>query len=326
MIGDCEFSVILFPLVDAMRLVGVFTSVLLVIIFAPRVFNGFCVPLNDSTVRAYKFLSRKKVLFFLCFCFCQLLAWPLGMPPLDLTVLAVSLGAGLLVALWFGSQGLNIPLGHGLALTIDKAPNVGVKLSEYVVSFHIGADIVKNRRRTVKKILRNLKKIKCLEHKYDVVFKSWIFGTRGSKNNSAKCFRFFLLSAWYYIWLFLIGIISASGMWAYVVHTDSNYQLVDKGLCIAVAATIIALIGLVGSYSISSWLAPGVFGNVAPGFRNDIAHRALKNIEEGTQGFTTHFISLRPLSLQYLIAMSITNRRVFKSSDGNEAGFVLVHQ
>ncbi|MFJ5299183.1 hypothetical protein ACIQAL_21960 [Pseudomonas sp. NPDC088368] len=296
---------------------------LLVVIVANSRSNRFRLPLDNWTVRTFEVLSQPILMCFVFFCFARSLMWICGIAPWDIQAYFVAFLFGLGVAFWLRSQGLFIPLGYGVKLTIDKAPDLGVETSEYVFSFHVGENMLKHRQEVTQIVARNLLRLSDMDQPYDVVFKSWVLGTHNAKLDVAKRFRRCLLLVVLCLCIFLTGICLAGAMWKYTLYYQHDFYLVEVGAITGLASFVVPASVILWCYSVSFIVSPEIFKKVAPGFHNGLSVALLKKLSKATVLYDVELLPLRPLSTVYLGALSVGSRKAFESCDGNEGGFVL---
>lgn len=243
----------------------------------------------------------------------------------ELTIFLISTFLGICLKLLIGPKGLGMPLGHGLTMTIDKAPSVGISLSEYVVSFHVDRNFVKKRQQVTDLIAESVNLLKATGNTYDVVLKSWIFGSRGpSTETRVKYFRRSLYIVLPTLLAFLAALLVACAL-GYCAKQSGDTQLIESCIRLVVVGMVVTPIVitllLIFAKNMIKVASKNQLGN-----NPDTAARVLaRSLINKTHVHCGQFISPRPIPKFYLLSMSIITPQVIKACGGDEAGFVLVH-
>jgi hypothetical protein len=289
-----------------------------------------CIPLKRITYEIFRVLGRTETVFLMVASAVYLIAsWAVSrnlfnLTQVGLSILSLVVGVGFYFAI--GRKGIGLPLGYGVVVTIDKAPELGFPLSERVLSFHVNRKFLKYREEALARIAETILLFNENYRSHDAVFISWIFSNkariREKHADSYKKVRFYLLAANAFALAVAVGLILIFVDWVYNLATknfDGSHAavLVLMGIilvCIAVNIIYVIVARNQARIIISADNAIEIsdrVGTVADGLK----------LPEGM--FSRVNIDHQPMSLVHLASFSIT-RKVMKSAIGIESGFVLI--
>ena len=318
---------------------GIFTWCWVVVcLLIPRRRKDFRVPLGRNLLRLYRLMMNRIV-------FCLLLVGgfilplsvldhvtsnlllpalnltPISFPALNLIVLAIA--AAVPMQLMLGAEGWLLPLGRGLVLSIERTPTLtGIRLSRYVLCFHVKRDFFEHRRKVTDLMVNALRQVRQTSDQYDIVLKSWIFSERDEQKERRVGKVRILMGR--IRTLFIMGLFQVPLLIVALWNTESSLALA----CIKGAAIIaLPLVWLTTRYLRSaSRLMYRISVNTggcidsAPGVAIGLLQR---EIARRAKGYRHSFIEPQPISKIQLVCLSLTSSRVMKTCGGTEAGLVL---
>lgn len=241
-----------------------------------------------------------------------------------------------------GGKGFGVPLGHGLKVTIDRAPKLGLSMSKYVMSFHVDRQFIKHRLTITELMIDTMNSVNVAGLEYDFVLKSWLFADRKTCDESlvkkvALCQRT-LRSG---VLSFIPICIAVLAIWFMAYFGANNEDLINYGMILfifgisLVIATPIFMWLRIRRLTSAVCLAPAHEG------QTEILKILSKKLSNKTPDFTCLFISYRPTPLLHLIAASFRKqptpplkrgatthtptKKMTSTFIGIEAGFVMTH-
>ena len=318
---------------------GIFTWCWVVVcLLIPRRRKDFRVPLGRNLLRLYRLLMNRigfslllvggvclpvSVLYHVAsgLLIPALDLAPISLPALNLIVFAIAVAVP--IQLVHGAKGWSLPLGRGLVLSIERAPRLpGIRLSRYVLCFHVKRDFFKNRRTVTDLMVNALREVRQVSDQYDIVLKSWMFSERDEQTERRVGKLRILMGR--IRTLFIMGLFQAPLLIVALWDSESSQALAcAKGAAVVAlplvwlttrylrsASRLMRRISVNAGGSIDS--APGVAIGL---LQREIARRA--------KGYRHSFIAPQPISKVHLVGLSLTSSRVMKTCGGTEAGLVL---
>ncbi|WP_095153460.1 hypothetical protein [Pseudomonas sp. Irchel 3E13] len=246
---------------------------------------------------------------------------PVIIPALNLIVFAIAVAVPM--QLMLGAKGWSLPLGRGLMLSIERAPTLpGIRLSRYVLCFHVKRDFFEHRRAVTDSMVNALRQLRQVSDQYDIVLKSWMFSERDEKKERRVGKLRILMGR--IRTLFIMGLFQVPLLVFALWDSESSLALA----CFKGAAVIVLPLAwlttrylrsasrLMRRISVNSGGSIDSAPSVAIGLlQREIARRA--------KGYRHSFIAPQPISKVHLVGLSLTSSRVMKTCGGTEAGLVL---
>ncbi|MCU1720442.1 hypothetical protein [Pseudomonas sp. 5P_5.1_Bac1] len=246
---------------------------------------------------------------------------PVIFPALNLIVFAIAVAVPM--QLMLGAKGWSLPLGRGLMLSIERAPTLpGIRLSRYVLCFHVKRDFFEHRRAVTDSMVNALRQLRQVSDQYDIVLKSWMFSERDEKKERRVGKLRILMGR--IRTLFIMGLFQVPLLVFALWDSESSLALA----CFKGAAVIVLPLAwlttrylrsasrLMRRISVNSGGSIDSAPSVAIGLlQREIARRA--------KGYRHSFIAPQPISKVHLVGLSLTSSRVMKTCGGTEAGLVL---
>lgn len=232
---------------------------------------------------------------------------------------AVLGGAGFFLV---GPKGWELPLGQGLSLTIDHAPSVGVKLSTYVISFHVKEDFMTHRHEVATRIAEVMLQVQAAGGSYDFVMKSWLFAHFDAHSAQLiKQVRRRMRSLRRTFFVGAIPLLAAGEIWLIASLKDSA-ELLSAGLWVLVGG--LGLATLISGLLLHACKKRMQAVCVSLGTATAVASRVMaKEVCRKAPGFSHHFIAHRPIRLLHLVSLCVTMPKVIRTCRAAEAGVVL---
>lgn len=297
-------------------------------VWGPKFTNSFRVTPNAVSLVFLQFFSYRSVICLLLIGAAHL---PLSVLRLwnayEYTPLGILLGAillGLLILFAIGPKGFELPLGHGLSMTLDRAPRVGVALSKYVLSFHVKKNIVEEHRQIIDLIADAVCRVKTAGGEYDLVLKSWLFARSGRRDEQVKQVRRRMRTISRTVRVYLPIYLIVCVFLGFVASKEGSSQWLEVWVWAFLGGLGLAVltIGLV-LYSARK-LMQAICINSNRSSPTLVARELARELSGKTPGYRQHFIAQRPISLVNLFSFSVSHRKVIKKCGGAEAGIVLV--
>lgn len=272
-------------------------------------------------IRVLLFLSLKYVLMVILVSAFYSLARLLDEDDSQVEVLGVSMLAGVFLSFILGPKGLVMPLGHGLSMTIDKAPRLGGSLSKYVINFHADEKLGTARAKITALIVETITSIHGSHGNYDFVLKSWIFASHGKSEDPKvlllrKCLRW-LRPVFASIPVLLV-------VAAVLVDMKSHAGVRIFGMWLGLLGPIIALMSSITLLLYSERLIVTLIGNRER--QHTGAKMLAEKISKKIEGFDVRYIGITPIPKIHLLSMSVTKPKVVNGFFGEEAGIIFVRQ
>ena len=243
---------------------------------------------------------------------------------------ADTLLAAILMALMFllaiGPKGFEMPLGHGLSVTIDRAPRVGVELSKYVLSFHVKKNILKEHQQIIDLIEDTVCRVKAAGGKYDLVLKSWLFARSGRRNERVKQVRRRMRTIYRTVRVYFPIFLTICVLWCFGALRGESKQWLDVGRWVLIGGIGLAVSTIILVLYSARKLMQAICiaqTRISPTLVTRVLARELS---AKTPAYRQQFIAQTPISMMGLFSFSVLHRKVIKKCGGAEAGIVLVRK
>lgn len=297
-------------------------------VLGPKFTSNFRVTPNAISLGLLKLLSLRSVMCLLLIGAVHLLLSVLRLwSPNDVTPVFVLLAAvlvGLMFLLAIGPKGFDMPLGHGLSVTIGKAPRVGVTLSKYVLSFHVKKNFVKENRQIIDLIADAVYRVKAAGGEYDFVLKSWVFARTGRATKGVKQVRRRMRTINRTIWAYLPIFLTVCAFWGFGAFKGDSSQWFEVAIWAALGGGALAVLMIVLVLYSARKLMQAICINSSRSSPTLVARELAQELDGKTPGYRQQFIAQTPIPIVHLFSFSVSHRKVIKKCGGAEAGIVLV--
>lgn len=299
----------------------------------PALNKNLRVSLTPALLYFFRFLENRSVLYMLAAGFVCLVLNVLIVFKPDL----LSLTSVLLIAVFFGftvvfviaPKGLLVPLGSGLSVSFDKSPKVGVGMSKYVLSFHVGKFGIKKARNTIELLIRAVNSAKVAGCEYDLVLKSWVFAKRDNKKSNKKLkqvgeVKFVMYMSCGVFWTYILCLFLFFVFCSLVSVDESNDELLMIGFWVLCAGAGVVLLTLIFMWYRARGLMQVICADPSRCSRTHSTWKLEQKILANTHGYHGAFIAHQPLSPVHFFAMCLLKPLIIKTFGGAEAGIVLI--
>lgn len=253
-----------------------------------------------------------------------LILGPFYFSQLEIMLIAIACGAGLY--LLQGQKGLGMPLGSGLTMTIEKAPNLGFLLSKYVMSFHVDKKFIKKRRQITDLIVDTINAVKVTGDEYDFVLKSWIFANRDDADEKQVMrVRTCMRRAQRICIAFGTTCLIVALLWIYDFIWN-NIQFLNLGYRLFIGGLALAIFMLTLMLYCAKKPIRVICSSSKRSLPTDTTRRLAEELERKTCHYRHEFIAHRPIPMLHLASLSVMTQDVIETCVGAEAGFALLRR
>jgi hypothetical protein len=297
-------------------------------VLGPKFTSNFRVTPNAMSLGALKLLSHRSVI-------CLLLIGAAHLPlsvlrllnPYDYTPVGILLAAillGLMILLAIGPKGFEMPLGHGLSMTLNRAPRMGVALSKYVLSFHVKKNFVEEHRQIIDLIADSVCRVKAAGGEYDLVLKSWVFARSGRGTEGVKQVRRRMRTIRRTVRVYLPILLIVCFFWGFAASKGGSSKWLEVGFWVFNGGLGLAVLMIVLVLFSARKLMQAICIEPSRSSPTLLARELAQELDGKTPGYRQLFIAQRPIPMVNLFSFSLLHRKVIKKFGGAEAGIVLV--
>lgn len=325
MINNESFMLVWWVFTGALKGAGVLACVLSISsVFLSKLKSKYCISPTPIALKVLYIFSSRSVVCILLISFAFLIA-SLFVEIFEgdtngFYIFLFSIISGVCLHLSIGQKGLGLPLGYGLTMTLEKTPNLGIRLSKYALCFHVDKSIIKKRRKVTELIISTVNDSKASGNDLDFILKSWLFvehsGPTTKKIKQVRaCMNGIRLTLVFYA-VFAV---------ASIIHHNCNNTgraLLNYSQLMLGSAMAVIIVGCL--LFRASALAKAICNDPS---RNKISETMLmlaNEIGSKAVGYRVEHIGVRPISKAHIFGLS-NIRKVTEVCIGAEAGFALVH-
>lgn len=309
-----------------LNFIGVLALQLLVLsLFSTRLSYWLEVPLTPRSLRLLRRLSLHPVKFLLFTTITYLACTQLnllfpGLLTLESKPLVAAV-SGLLLAIALFTQGLPLPVGPGLRLTMERAPKLGMKLSKSVLSFHIDSRFVKEPHGVKKLIAKVMNDAAAAGSEEDFVLKSWLFARKGGSEKAVSAIRRLMTLQRYFLLGAFVFIVALS----IAVNFDTRiFVLLNGSYWPFILAGVVALGAVFGSLWKIHRLAKKRTEEASEQMvETRSAMKLGEDLERLSGGYVAKLIAWRPIPLGHVFLMGLASPEITKLCAGTESGVVM---